>query len=343
MEERSCVIAAVDIGTVTSRLIVAIMGADGSVRQLARKSQITDLGQGVDASGFLAPEALERTLSCVRAYREEIDQVAQDAGVQVDGMIATCTSAARDASNADELLGGMAALGLPAQVIPGEVEARLSLLGVTGDFEGQPVLVADIGGGSTELSRGLRARGAALQVGRSHSFDVGCRRVTDRFFAGADVPDAAAVDAARAFVRDELGVFFGQTAFDAGEANDETLVCVGGTATSLVAIDNRLVPYDSSFVHLHRTARSRVSDLAARLLAMPLEQRRQLPGLQPKRAGVIAAGAVILDELMGLGGFDEYVASESDSFYGLLACAHAALEGRPGPLEPLWSCDVTRL
>ena len=112
----------------------------------------------------------------------------------------------------------------------------------------------------------------------------------------------------------------------------DTLVCVGGTATSLVAVANRLVPYDSAFVHLHRMAHAEVGALAARLLALSPAQRRDLPGLQPKRADVIAAGALILDELMAAGDFDAYTCSESDSLVGLLVCARAALAGEPSPL-----------
>lgn len=373
-EEGTRLLAAVDVGTVSTRLILAEVTDDGRVRPLERQATITNLGSGVDATGALEPAAIERTCATVADYGARLAELAER-GQAAEYVAITLTSAARDASNAADLLGRLAALGLEAQVIPGEVEARLSLLGVTSDFAGQAVLVADIGGGSTELIEGRREAGGrpnvpgegdgtggvqggmqaagagvgeseegaarpapmvpptpgALLVGRGVSYDVGCRRVTERFFADEQTPSPAAIDAARAFVRGTLGAFFALSG--SGEVPaPTTLACVGGTATSLVAVANRLVPYDSSFVHLHRTARIQVSELAERLLAMGVAERRALPGLQPKRADVIAAGALILDELMGLGGFDEYVASESDSLFGLLACVACAIDGRPSPI-----------
>ncbi len=325
-------LAAIDVGTVSTRLILAEVFADGRVRPLERQAIITNLGTGVDASGALDPAAIERTCVTIAGYGARLAELA-DAGQAAEDVAVTLTSAARDASNAGELLGRLAALGLDAQVIPGETEARLSLLGVTSDFPGESVLVADIGGGSTELIEGARDAGGkrALVVGRGISYDVGCRRVTERFFGAADIPSPRDVDAARAFIRTTLGAFFEDVAPQEA-APSRTLACVGGTATSLVAVANELVPYDSSFVHLHRTSRSQVAELTTRLLSLGASERRALPGLQPKRADVIAAGALILDELMGVGGFDAYVASESDSLFGLLTCLRCACDGVPSPI-----------
>lgn len=346
-------LAAVDVGTISTRLILAEVDVSGRVSPLERQAIITNLGSGVDATGALEPAAIERTCATIGGYGARLAELAA-AGRPADRIAVTLTSAARDASNAGELLDRLGAMGLEPQVIPGEVEARLSLLGVTSDFPDKGVLVADIGGGSTELIEGRRATGAAagaLSVGRGVSYDVGCRRVTERFFGGAQIPSLAAIDEARSFVRETLAPFFltdagiapagvdaisedaaGPLADAAGEGAAGTLACVGGTATSLVAVANRLVPYDSAFVHLHRTSRAQVSELAARLLDMGPGERRELPGLQPKRADVIAAGALILDELMGLGGFREYVASESDSLFGLLACVRCGLDGVASPI-----------
>lgn len=323
-------LAAVDIGTVSTRLILALVGPSGEVRPVERQAVITNLGTGVDATGRLDPAAIERTCETVRSYGARLAGLAMGDGTgspcAAQRVAVTLTSAARDASNAGELLGRLAALGLEPQVIGGDVEARLSLLGVTSDFADR-VLVADIGGGSTELVSGGRAGGSGeFEVGSATSFDVGCRRVTERFFGEAGVPAPDAVQAARDFVRGTLGAYF------AGDAETpRTLACVGGTATSLVSVANRLVPYDSAFVHLHRTSRDEVSALARELLAMGPSARRALPGLQPKRADVIGAGALILDELMALGGHDEYVASESDSLFGLLACMRAVTDGTALP------------
>lgn len=317
-------LAAIDIGTVSTRLIVARVDEAGRVSPLDRQAIITNLGLGVDARGLLDQQAVDLTCQVVAGYCVRIPRDAERVAV-------TLTSAARDASNADAVLCPLREMGLDPQVIPGQVEARLSLLGVTSDFVGTPVLVADIGGGSTELVEGMRRRDAHLQVGRAVSLDVGCRRVTERFFGEADVPAPDDVRAARAFVLETLAPFFCAGEGGGQTGSPRTLACVGGTATSLVAVANGLVPYDSSFVHLHRTTRDCVRGLAERLLAMDGAARRSLPGLQPKRADVIGAGALILDVLMEAGGFDEYVASESDSLFGLLACMRAQADGVPSP------------
>ncbi len=322
-------VAAVDIGTVSTRLIVARPLPDGTFDVLERQARITDLGEGVDASGRLAPAAVGRTVAAVEDYLARIRAHVASSGAGAAAVATTTTSAARDAANAGDLLEPLRARGLAPQVIAGGTEASLALLGVTADFPGRTVLVADVGGGSTELTAGRRGADGTLREDGGASYNVGCRRVTERFFAdgGPAAPEAEA--AARAFVAGALAPHFDAAGRAAPPA---TLVCVGGTATSLVAVANRLVPYDPGFVHLHRMGRAEVSALAARLLGMSADERARLPGLQPKRAGVIAAGALILDVLMGLGGWDAYTASESDSLMGLLACVRAALEGRPAPV-----------
>lgn len=328
---RTRVLAVIDIGTVSARLALAEVGPSGAARMLERRSTITNLGSGVDATGRLEAAAVERTVGTVRDYGAVLAGWA-NRGVSTERVACTTTSAARDAANAAELTDALRGLGLAPQVIAGQVEARLALLGVTADFPGRDVLVADSGGGSTELAEGLRDE-QGLHAGRVVSLDIGCRRVTERFLApptgvdaGAYVPAPAQVAAARAFAARTFAPFFAE-----GEG-PRALVCVGGTATSLVAVANRLVPYDSSFVHLHRMARAEVGELARELLALSPARRRDLPGLQPKRADVIAAGALILDELLAAGGFDGYTCSESDSLAGLLACARAAADGEPSPL-----------
>ena len=164
---------------------------------------------------------------------------------------------------------------------------------------------------------------------------MGCRRVTERFFAHGGPAGAREVAAARAFVAERLAPRF------AGAPLPRRLVCVGGTATSVVSVAHGLVPYDPDFVHLRFMPRELVGELAARLLGLSAEERAQLPGLQPKRARVAAAGALILDTLLELGGWDGYTASESDSLIGLLACAHARANGTPPPLP--WTPEVALL
>lgn len=334
-ESPRALVAAVDVGTVSTRLIAALVDPAGAQapRVLERQARITDLGEGVDASGALAPQAVARTVGAVAGYVARVRELAAAQGAPAH-VVATTTSAARDARNADDLLGPLRALGLAPQVIAGQTEAALALLGVTADFGTRPVLVADVGGGSTELTAGRRSPSGALEQSSGASYNVGCRRVTERFFADGAPAAPEAVRAARAFVSSALAPHFGPGA----RALPRELVCVGGTATSLVAVANRLVPYDSSFVHLHRMGRAELGELTGRLLALSAVERAALPGLQPKRAGVVAAGALILDVLLELGEWDGYTASESDSLIGLLDCAGAVLGGRPAPVG--WAPDL---
>ncbi len=328
------VYAAVDIGTVSTRLIVARanIAAEGNGPAwtvLDREAQITDLGEGVDATGRLSEAAVGRTLATVDGYLAIVERAAREAGGS-SLVAATTTSAARDAANAEALLGPLVERGLSPQVISGDTEARLALLGVTSDFVGRGIVVADIGGGSTELIAGSQPARGPLAVEDDESFNVGCRRVTERFFpeGGPVSPDAQA--RARAFAAETLAPFFARMRRRGG--NLPELVCVGGTATSLVSVANALVPYDPAFVHLHRMGRDEVHAQALRLAGLTPDELRGLPGLQPKRARVIAAGALILDALLEAGGWDGFSASESDSLIGLLRCIDAEARGENSPI-----------
>ena len=176
-------VAAIDIGTVTSRLLVADVDASGT-RQVARQSAITNLGEGVDASGEFLPEAIDRTVAQVAEYRKVIDACAADCAV--DRVVALATSASRDARNSGVFVSRLREVGVELSVIPGEREAALSFLGASNDFRNEDLLFADIGGGSTEMVFG-RANGSAgdlvpdVAVRASHSFNIGCRRMTERF------------------------------------------------------------------------------------------------------------------------------------------------------------------
>lgn len=328
-------LAAIDIGTVSTRLIVARHGRRGGLEVLDRQATITDLGEGVDATGRLSPSAIGRTVGVVDGYLARLRELTEQEGASGATVATTTTSAARDASNADDLLGPLEMRGLAPQVIGGRIEAGLALLGVTSDFPGQDVLVADIGGGSTELTSGRRDPDGTLHEDRGVSYNVGCRRVTERFFPDGRPVDSEEEAAARTMIARTLAPHFEPPH---GAPLPQTLVCVGGTATSLVAVEHALVPYDSSFVHLHRMDRADVHDLAEKLCSLSADQRALLPGLQPKRAAVIAAGALILDVLMELGGWDSYTASESDSLIGLLACIQAAQDGSRSPIG--WSPEL---
>ena len=307
-------VAVVDIGTFTSRLAVAEV-ADGRVVDLEKRTKITDLGQGVAQSGRLAPEAIGRVVECVESYAK----AARASGVEA--CVTTLTSAARDAENAEELLDQLRALGLEPQVIPGEVEGSLTFLGVAQDAPKETILVADSGGGSTELALGS-LEGGVLNV---RSLNIGCRRITDLFLSRNDPPTAADVAEARAWAAEQFAPHAEELR---GLTSASRLFVVGGTATSLVAIHLGLVPYDGSRVHLYDFALSDTDALAEKLLSLTLNERAATPGLQAKRASVIAGGALVLSELMRTFGFASMVVSEHDLLYGLAAAAGAACEGK---------------
>lgn len=316
-------VACIDIGTVTARLAVADVSG-GRVERLHKRSTIVDLGEGLVQTGVISDAAKARVLDCVDGY------LAEARAMQAPQICCTLTSASRDAANSDELLAAFAERGLHAQVIPGEIEGRLTLLGVCQDFFGRLVLVADNGGGSTELALG-RLTEDGLDMRAIRSVDVGCRRITEHFLAAGDPPSAQNIADAHAFAAEP----FLATVAELGlaDAGAERLVVTGGTATSLVAIDAELEPYDSSYVHLHELTRAQVEGLEARLAALTVAERAALPGLQPKRAGVILGGTIAIAELMHATRFDRITVSESDLLYGLSLTVDAACEGTPSPVS----------
>ena len=315
-------IACIDVGTVTCRVAVADVEG-GRVTRLAKSSTIVNLGEGLTQTGRISSQAIERLLSCVDAGLE----AARSAGAE--SVCCTLTSASRDAANSDELLAELADRGLRAQVIPGDIEARLTFLGVSQDFPGQTILVADNGGGSTELALG-RLEADGLDLAAVRSVDVGCRRVTDMFLSREDPPNAEDLAKAHAFAAKLLGAAADELGLREGGA--DALVCTGGTATSLVAMEAQLKVYDSAFVHLHELTLESTSALEEQLAHRTLADRAKMIGLQPQRAPVILAGTIIVGELMRVLGFDALRVSESDLLFGLSLTADAVASGRPSPL-----------
>ena len=324
-------VACIDIGTVTCRLAVADV-ADGRVEHLHKRSTIVDLGENLTQTGRICDGARERVLACVDGYLAEARSMAAPV------ICCTLTSAARDAGNSDELLAEFAERGLKAQVIPGNVEGNLTLLGACQDFPGHLVLVADNGGGSTELALGMLTPDG-LDARAIRSVDVGCRRITERFLSAGDPPSADDLAAAHAFAAE----YFDDTVRELGlrEAGAERLVVTGGTVTSLVAIDAKLEPYDSSYVHLHEMTRAQVEGLERQLAQITVAERAQLPGLQPKRARVILGGAVAVSELMRATGFDRLTVSESDLLFGLALTVDGVCGQGLSPVS--WEPELTSL
>lgn len=318
-------VAAIDLGTVSSRLVLAQVEA-GAIVESSKHTEITDLGEGVDATGRFCEAAVERVLAACCMFVDE----ARAFGAAC--ICTTCTSAARDASNAALLLDGLRDLGLEPQVIPGEVEARLTFFGVAHDFAGERIIVADSGGGSTELATGVYApergvyapeRGVFALEG-TRSLDIGCRRVTERFFSALPPADGE-LAAAAAWAGEQFAAYFEGLPSDFERA--ERLVAVGGTVTTLVALIHELEPYDSSFVHLRELSLDQVSAAIDHMSTLDVEGIAALPGVQPKRAGVILAGAVVVRELMRAGSYESLTVSENSLLAGMAATINEVLEG----------------
>lgn len=340
-------LAAIDIGTVTARLALAQV-EDGRVIRMAKYTEIVNLGEGVDTAKRLLPEAIHRCVGCVSSY---VDHARKEGA---EAVVCTLTSAARDAENAPDLGMGLASLGLEPMIIPGEIEGALTFLGVSHDFENHRILVADSGGGSTELVVGTlasqpAAQGAGQSTGQSidqhtgqqlegqqldinfvESVDLGCRRLTERFNLSSDHPSAGDIDGAHKMAAQMMSEAIVRAQQQC--AAPELLVGVGGTATSLIAIRDRLDPYDPSKVHLNHISLDEVFQIEGLLASKTLKEREDITGLQAKRAPVMLAGTILLAELMKNSGFKHLVVSESDLLFGLVVTAAAVHQGKQSPV-----------
>ena len=308
-------VAAIDLGTVSSRLLLASVEG-GAILQSSKVTEITDLGQGVDATGRLSEAAIGRVLAACAGFVRRIDDFAPDA------VCTTLTSAARDAGNGATLIEGLEQLGLRPQVIPGEVEARLTFYGVAHDFPGQRIAVADSGGGSTELVVGRYSPGEPLSLEHLRSLNLGCRRITDRFLAD-NPPAADQMEQASSWAADLLSSYWQ----DAGQRPDR-LVAVGGTVTTLVAMANELAVYDPAFVHLHELTVADVEKCIALMAPRTVDQIAQLPGIQAKRAPVMLGGALIIREILRTGGYNALIVSENSLLVGMAATLREVLDGQ---------------
>ena len=333
-------LAAIDIGTVTARLALAQV-EDGRVIRMAKYTEIVNLGEGVDTTKRLLPEAIHRCVGCVSSY---VDHARKEGA---EAVVCTLTSAARDAENAPDLGIGLASLGLEPMIIPGEIEGALTFLGVSHDFENHRILVADSGGGSTELVVGTlagqpAAQGAGQQLGGQQlegqqldinfveSVELGCRRLTERFNLSSDHPSTEDIDGAHKMAAQMMSEAIGRAQQQC--AAPELLVGVGGTATSLIAVRDHLDPYDPSKVHLNHISLDEVLQIEGLLASKTLKEREDIMGLQAKRAPVMLAGTILLAELMKNSGFKHLVVSESDLLFGLVITAAAVYQGKQSPV-----------
>jgi exopolyphosphatase / guanosine-5'-triphosphate,3'-diphosphate pyrophosphatase len=306
-------VAAIDCGTNSIRLLVADVPPEGAHTDLLRRMEIVRLGQGVDATGRLAPEAIERTRVVLAEYAAQ----SRDLGVEAVRMVAT--SATRDAANRDDFEQMvMATLGQPADVVPGSEEAELSFLGATASLGAAaqahgspppraPFLVVDIGGGSTEFVLG---DGSGVRAARS--VDIGCVRLTERHLHG-DPPTADEIGRAEADIRAALADVL--DVVPVAEAG--SLVGLAGSVTTVAALALDLPAYDPVAIHGSRIPVSAVRSVAAGLLTATRRRRAALPVMHPGRVDVIGAGALVLRVIMDAFELDEVAVSEHDILDGI--------------------------
>jgi exopolyphosphatase/guanosine-5'-triphosphate,3'-diphosphate pyrophosphatase len=306
-------VAAIDIGTNSVLLVIAAADAAGP-RPLLERATITRLGENVDRARRLLPAAAERTLDCLRAYARDL----RDHGLPPLDVVGT--SALRDARGASEFLDeAQRILGVRPRVIAGEEEAALTFAGALSGLELQgKLLVFDVGGGSTELILGSVSPDAPprriLATESRTSLDIGSVRLFERHIR-SDPPTRAELSAVEA---DIAAAFSSAGPLTSSAGSGAVLVGVAGTVTTLKAVELGLTPYDGAQVHGATLTLSAVEALCDRLSGLPLRERSQLPGLEPKRADVIVAGALIVLVLMRRAGAKEIVVSDRGVRFGLL-------------------------
>ena len=295
-------LAGIDCGTNSTRLLVA----DGEGKTLERLMRITRLGQGVDATGRLAPEAVDRTVAVLREYREVMDRHG------VERVRMTATSAARDAANRDDFFAAATeAVGVTPELLGGEEEARLSFLGATAELDPEdgPFLVADIGGGSTEFAVGVPPEPDGVL-----SADIGCVRITEKFLhSDPPAPEelSQAFDVVRGHLDDVARVI-------PSVAEVKRLVGLAGTVTTMAAVELGLATYDRDRIHHFVLTRAAAEDVFRTLATERRADRIHNPGLEEARADVIVGGAVIVTAILRYFELDECIVSEADILDGLV-------------------------
>ncbi|OBF57397.1 exopolyphosphatase [Mycobacterium sp. 852002-50816_SCH5313054-b] len=305
-------LAAIDCGTNSIRLLIADAD-DGRLSDVHRETRIVRLGQGVDATGEFAPDAIARTRAAL------VDYAALLKGHGVERVRMVATSAARDVANRDvffamtaEVLGAVLP-GAVAEVITGAEEAELSFRGAVGELDGDaaPFVVVDLGGGSTEIVVGGDA------VVASYSADIGCVRLTERCLH-SDPPTPQEVEAARQVVRERLDVALGVVPVEGAR----TWVGLAGTMTTLSALAHNMTTYDSAAIHLSRVAGGDLLGVCERLISMTRSERAALGPMHEGRADVIGGGAIVVEELArelrARAGIDELIVSEHDILDGIV-------------------------
>ena len=295
------VVAAIDCGTNSTRLLVS----KGGTETLDRLMTITRLGEGVDHTGRLAPAAIERTLDCLRRYREVMD------GHGVEAVRITATSAARDAANSDEFFdAGEVVVGTRPELLSGLAEGQLSFRGATAELDPEmgPFLVVDLGGGSTELSVGTTVCEASM------SLDVGCVRLTEKYLH-SDPPLPEELHACLAVTGDHLDDVDREMP---AARQARTFVGLAGTISTAAAVEQGLEAYDRDKIHHFLLCKAAAEDVFRTLATESRADRAFNPGLEPGRVDVIVGGMTILVKIMRHFGFESCLVSEADILDGMV-------------------------
>jgi len=305
-------IGAIDVGTNSVRLLVADVEGEGRaapLRTIERRMRIARLGQGVDSTRRLHPDAIARTLDVFREFRGVLDELG------VDAVRATTTSASRDATNRGDLVGPAAGvLGFELELISGEEEAELSFLGATAELVGSAMdapptyLVIDIGGGSTEFVAGTEKPEGLVSV------DVGCVRMTEQFLH-SDPPAPEELSNAVALMRDHLADVDREVP---GARDARTLIGLAGTVTAMASVELGLPEYDSAALQHFRLTRRAAEEVFRTLALEPIAVRRHNPGLEAGRVDVIVGGAIVLVSILRHFEADSLLVSEADILDGLV-------------------------
>jgi exopolyphosphatase/guanosine-5'-triphosphate,3'-diphosphate pyrophosphatase len=310
-------VAAVDLGTNSTRLLVADV-VDGRLHEIVRKTKVTRLGEGVDERRRLLPAPIARVRNVLTDYRRDAD------GLGAERTLAIATSAVRDAENGEAFLGEIEwSYGFATRLLSGHDEAQLTYRGISAarPMDSQ-TLIVDIGGGSTEL-----VAGTSNGVSFHDSLDIGCVRLTERFLR-SDPPTAEELEESGTAVRTLLA----ERVPD--EVRPAAAIGVAGTITSIAALDLRLAEYDPARVHGHVLSRGASDEQLRLLAAVPLSERRGLRPLDPERAPVIVAGAVILREVLAHFGLEAIEASERDILDGVALAAAELPADEEGAAPP---------
>jgi len=293
--------AAVDIGTNSTRLYIA--DVDKGIKRVEKRTTITRLGKMVDSKKRLGKEGMEKNIEVLLDYKK----IALSYGVS--HILAIATSAVRDAKNRDEFVSMVKKMtGIDINVISGEEEAKLGFIGASSVLREGYGVVCDIGGGSTELICGNKDR-----ICVSKSIDIGAVRMTERFLSPGVIGDIE-IQRASTYIKEAIC----GTVKDIKNTGSFTFIGIGGTITTLAAMDQELIEYDIDRVHGYKLSKDRVDVLFSKLKNSSLEEKKSMPGLQSERADIIAAGTLILKIIMEELNSSSIIVSESDILDGLL-------------------------